>query len=191
MNDRELDFEELKQELRNGSQDAAWQLIRNHASQILRVVRRRLPNDLRSKFDSQDFLQAVWASVFAHPSRLQRCDEPSQFVAYLGAIAANKVKTEVRRRLYGQKHNVRREQPLNPSPDGSQFELTGSDATPSECAIARERWGELMDGQPEHYKKMVELRLTGMSIREIAKELDMHEGTVQRAMQRLFQQHCV
>jgi DNA-directed RNA polymerase specialized sigma24 family protein len=48
--------------VRTGSQAAAWDLIEQYSSQILRIVRRRLPRQLRGQFDQQ-FIQLRYAGV--------------------------------------------------------------------------------------------------------------------------------
>ena len=177
MDDRKLDFDQLIEAVRGGSQDAAWELVRRYSNQILRVVRRRLPDPMRSKFDSQDFLQATGASVFENASRLGEFAEPAEFTAFIAGVATNKVKMEIRRR-YGAKFNITRERPL-------EEDFYSSVPSGSQVAVARETWFELLKDQPEHYRQMVEMRLSGSSMRQIADQLDMHEGTVQRALRKL------
>jgi RNA polymerase sigma factor (sigma-70 family) len=184
------EFDILIQKVREGSQQAAWELIQKYSSQILRVVRRRLPDGLRQKFDSQDFEQAAWMSVFAHRSRLGKCATAKDFVAYLGQIAANKVNMEVRRRYYGKKYNVTREESLN------KLSLTDSEVlhavqdSASEVAMMRENWLQFIEGQPEHYQRIVAMRYAGKSMREIADELKLHEGTVRRALKQMHEEVC-
>ncbi len=181
------DFDMLIREVRAGSQDAAWQLIENYSSKILRVVRRELPDTLRKKFDSQDFLQVVWASVFREPQRLTGFDSPDQLAAFLGGIAANKVKMEKRRRFHGQKHNVNLERALEDSEAKAGSTIQTNEPSPEQIAIARERWERMMDELSDDYKKIVELRLAGNSVREIAQILGKHEGTVHRAIRKIEQ----
>lgn len=58
-------FASLMQRVREGSQDAAHELFQQYGPHILRIVRRKLHKTMRSKYDSSDFVQAVWASFFA------------------------------------------------------------------------------------------------------------------------------
>ena len=155
---------------------------------MLRVIRRRLPLRLRQKFDSEDFLQAVWASVFARPSRLAECQDQDDFVAYLAGIASNKVRMEIRRRIHTQKYDVRRERSMDDSSLPSSSDAPSPDATPSQIAIARERWSQILADRPLHHQKIVELRYKGLSIREISRRLDMHEGSVQRVLREIFRE---
>ena len=97
MSEEQEEFANLMQRLRNGSEEAARELLDRFGSYILRVVRRRLSRELRSKYDSVDFVQAVWASFFAEDSQDRRFDHPDALIAFLATLAQNKVIDAVRR----------------------------------------------------------------------------------------------
>jgi len=181
----QTDFDRLIENVRTGSQEAAWELVERYSGKILRVVRRCLPDQMRSKFDSQDFLQATWHSVFQNASRLGGFEKAEEFTAFIAGVACNKVKMEVRRRVQGQKYNVGRERSLEDSPGERNPEFCAAGPTPSQVAVARERWFMLLEGQPVHYRQIIEMRFSGNSIREIAGELHMHEATIQRVLRKL------
>ena len=61
-------FRELIALVRAGDQAASEALVHEYGSHIMRAVRRRMKRRMRDRFDSQDFAQAVWASVFGHLS---------------------------------------------------------------------------------------------------------------------------
>ena len=182
------DFSSLVKRLREGSQKAAWELVEQYGPHILRVVRRTLSRSIRAKFDSQDFVQAVWASFFANPGKLLNLEKPEQLVALLAAMARHKIIDEHRRRLEYQKHNVTRERSLDAVGSVVASEVTSREQTPSQIAIARERWNSLLQSQPAHYRRIVQLRLTGETYKAIAKELQISQRTVQRVLERLFRE---
>ena len=182
------EFERMIREVQKGSQDAAWDLIELYGPQVLRVVRRRMPDSLRQKFDSQDFVQAAWASVFTHRSRLGRFTRSEEFIAYMAAIAGNKVGMEVRRRLQGKKYNIRHERSLDDGDAGADVALTARQPSPSQIAVARERWFQLLDDQPRHYRRIIELRYAGVTYREIADRLGFDESTVRRAVRKILRE---
>ena len=84
------EFATLVAQVREGSQEAAREMVEHYSPQILRVVRRSLCREIRNKFDSQDFVQAVWASLFTHREQLQEIETPAQLAALLGTMARNK-----------------------------------------------------------------------------------------------------
>src|SRR5262245_48951943 len=61
-------FRDLMRQVNEGSDDAIRELVQVYGPHILRVVRMRLSKHLRSKFDSADFVQSVWAAFFAIPA---------------------------------------------------------------------------------------------------------------------------
>ena len=46
----------------------------------------------------------------------------------------------------------------------------------------------MMESQPDHYKEIIKLRFHGLTMREIAGRLNLHENTVQRVLQRVLQE---
>lgn len=165
---------------RTGDRDAAGELLARYSGHIQRVVRSHLNRRMRTRFDSQDFVQAVCASLLAHQSRLGRFQHPDELIAYLGAMTANKVIDECRRCLTYEKQNVNRERPLEVA-----REILSPEPTASQVAVARELWDALLEGQPPHYRRIVELRTGGMTFEEIATEVGLSTRQVRRVMRSL------
>ena len=161
-------FVRLMAEVRAGSDEAFCKLLRQHGDRIYRTIRRRLHRKVRVQFDSQDFFQQVWLSLYANRDVFSRFKYSRQLVAFLCTVARNKVVDECRRRLIAEKRNVHRERSHDNSEITRRSNLTANVPTPSEVAIANEEWLRLISGQPEHYKRIVELRADGASYDEIA-----------------------
>ena len=185
MVDTEHPFRLLMERVRGGSDNAAQELVGRYEHHVLRVVRRRLNTLLRSKFDSADFVQAVWCSFFTNRARVAAFDQPEALIAYLATMAANKVMKESRRRMQSVKYNVNREHSIESSCVGHGAILVARQPTPSQFAIAHEQWDRLLQGQPEHYQHMLDLRRKGVTCEEIARQLGVNEKTVRRVMQKL------
>ncbi len=96
-------------------------------------------------------------------------------------IACNKVLTENHRRLRTQKHNIRREIPLNSDCE----QAVGREPSPTDMAIARERWENLLQDQPERYREIIKLRLAGDTFVEIGKKLEIDPQTARRFLKRM------
>ena len=137
------------------------------------------------KFDSLDFVQLVWQSFFRRPTNLHRFDKPEQLIAFLVAMARNKVGMEARRRFAGQKYDVNREIGIDQVESDMAEQLTSRDPEPVAVAIARERWETLLRNQPPHYRRIVQLRLEGNTLQQIADSLQLDESTVRRFLKRL------
>jgi RNA polymerase sigma-70 factor (ECF subfamily) len=176
-------FRGLLDEVRNGSQDAAWELVETYGPHVHRYVRRVMHRSLRSKFDSLDFVQIMWASLFREPGNLARFDQPEEFIAYLVTLAKNKVFTELRRRTTSG-YDIGREQQY-PHDNVAMVDVRQQPPTPSAVAIAKERWVHLVSNQNQTVQSVVTLRLRGDTFGEIADKLQIHERTARKAIAQL------
>lgn len=180
------EFQDLIAQVRAGSEDAAWKLVELYGPHIQRAVRQRLHKAMKSKFDSVDFVQAVWASFFTCRAQATEFDDPSAFVAFLAAMARNKVVDEVRRRTATQKYDVRRECAYHDDLEVAPQSVVERQNTPSQYAVARERWDRMMRNQPEHYREIIRLKYLGESCAQIAARLGMNERSVRKALEKMF-----
>src|SRR5262249_46024260 len=178
------EFNALLQRLRAGDEEAARFLLARYGPHILRVVRRRLDRKLRSKFDSLDFMQDVWASFFAQRPPENAFASPQALFAFLATLARNTVVEAVRQRFVGKKYNINRECSLEDS-EGGRGQRAAHQATPSEIVVAQEEWDRLLDRRsPEQQQILVMLRL-GYTHAEIAGKLGVCEKTVARLVQKI------
>jgi len=182
------EFCDLLRSVREGSEEAAWQLVEQYGEVIRRAVRRALSSKLRSKFDSLDFVQIVWSSFFRARDQLDRFQRPEELAAFLLAMTRNKVGMEVRRRLMTEKYNVNREQPLDMVNCDAHSTLAGNEPAPINVAIAREQWDRILAGLPPQYRQIIQLRLQGRTHQQIADQLHVAECTVRRVLKRLFRE---
>jgi RNA polymerase sigma factor (sigma-70 family) len=166
-----------------GSEDAAWELVNRYGEEIRRAVRRVLNVKLRPKFDSLDFVQLVWKSFFRVRGKFDRFHRPEELAAYLVAMARNKVGMEIRRRLMTKKYNVRREQSFDRL---RVADMAGRQPAPIDVAMARERWDQMLKGQPTHYQRIIQLRLQGHTCKDIGKVAHLDERTVRRCLKKLL-----
>jgi RNA polymerase sigma-70 factor (ECF subfamily) len=170
--------------IRKRSEGSARWLLERIGPHLRTVIRQKLPENLRSVFDTIDFLQDVWASFFAGELD-QSFHDPNALITYLVRMARNKVADEVRRRLSGGKSDLSREHSL----DGSaQFEAAGlADDTPppGELAASSEEWDRLVRGRPWHHVRILEMLRQGHTHAEIAAKLGFNEKTVRRLIQKI------
>jgi RNA polymerase sigma factor (sigma-70 family) len=182
---QEQEFRELLREIQQGSQEAARDFLDRYGEHILRVIRRRLDQKMRPKFDSCDFLQDVLASFFHNPPPPDAFAGPEALFRYLTIMARNKVITAVRGRMQLKKHNVNRENSLDGSAKVQAGKVLGPEPTPSEMAVANEQWGGMLKGQPGHLQQVLHMLRQGHSHVEIAQELNLNVKMVQRLVQKL------
>jgi RNA polymerase sigma factor (sigma-70 family) len=185
MSAEDQEFRDLLDAARSGSQEAAQALVDEYGSQIIRAVRRRLNRQMRSQFDSHDFVQNVWTSFFADATRLELFNSPAALAAYLMQMAENKVVDEVRKRMVWEKRNVKRERSIDDSRLLYGKGLRAPSPTPSQVVMADEAWDKIRRERPVHYR-MFELRQAGKTFEQIADELGVNERTVRRALNGLL-----
>ena len=171
--------------VRTSPEDAARELVDKYGDHILRVVRRKLHQKLRSKFDSHDFVQAVWASFFALPPDRVKFERPEDLAAFLMQLARNKVVDAVRQRLQTARYDVTREQPLDGSQAPGGGNLPGREPTASQVAMAREEWERHLREQPAQYRHVFLSLHRGRTAEEIARELNVSLRTVYRVLRHM------
>ena len=186
MAEESVDFGALMRGVRKGSEDAVWQLVEQYGDSLRRAVRRSLNRRLRSKFDSLDFVQLVWSSFFREPADLRQFNRPEELAAFLAVMARNKVGMEIRRRLMTEKYNLNRERSLEEPGVRERAEGVNPQPMPLQVAEARERLERMLTEQPQHYQRIVRLRLQGRTNAEIAETLHLHESTVRRFLKKLL-----
>lgn len=179
-------FQDLMQQVKEGSDDAVQELLEMCNGPVYRIVRHNLSRKLRSQFDSTDFVQAMWASFFENMGAISEFERPENLIAFLARVASNKVIDEGRRRLKSQKRNVElqvsRDDPLTEPVHA----MVANDPSASQVAIANEEWSRLIKGQSPRDQEILELRAAGKRTAEIAQKLGLHESTIRRVIQKLI-----
>lgn len=193
MGDAAMDDEEfagLIAKARAGDGGAVERLLGAFEGEVRMMVRHRLPRALRSQFDSMDFVQAIWTSVFAgsdpDPGAAEFAD-PKHFLGYLAGVARNKVWQEHRRQTRSKKYDLAREERLyvRRGEGEAPRDLPAPDPTPSQHVQAADRLDQLVAGRTGTEAQVVELRTQGLTFEEIASRLGLHERTVRRVIEDL------
>jgi RNA polymerase sigma factor (sigma-70 family) len=189
MMDPAREFEHLMERVRAGSQEAAQALYDRFSSAVCLVVRRTLARRLRRQFDSDDFMQSVWASFFTVPPEQFTFHSPEALVAFLSRVAYNKVTDANRAQLGTQKRDSNRETPLDSPGALGQAPLAevlpAATATPSQYVMAEESWQRLLDAQPPGHRRVLELLRQGYTCAEICVSLGLHPAVVKRLKEQL------
>ncbi len=184
--DDQSSFRELMRRVQGGSEDAAWEVFDRYGGFIRRAVRRILKPQLRSKFDSIDFVQCVWLSFFRVRERADRFERPQHLIKFLAGMARNKVQLEARKRMTTEKHDIGREVPFGDSLGEDGPRIAASQLEPVDAAIAREQWEQMLQDQPPHYRRIIELKLQGYTCAEIGKILALDAQTIRRFLKKLL-----
>jgi RNA polymerase sigma-70 factor (ECF subfamily) len=178
-------FRGLLARVLEGCPGAAEQLQKEYGRHIKRVVRHRLPRQLRARFDSIDFVQDVWASFYRLPGR--QFNEPEHLIAYLTRMAHNKV-ADATDDMRTTKRNVGREESLTTGVEGvADAKVFARDGTPSEAAIGHELWEQMLEGQLPAYRLVLTMLRDGQSQTEVADRTKLSRKTIQRILARALE----
>lgn len=170
-------LDELLEKLCNGDDSAAEQVFVRYEPYLRMVVRRLLPNQLRSKFDSQDVVHSIWADLLTgFRDSGWRFQDASHLRAFLVKATRNRFLDRVRKH----KQAVAHEQPLeaahleeaHPTPE----------AGPSEVAQANDLWDQMLQLCPEPHRALLHLKREGCTIDEIASRTGYHPSSVRRIL---------
>jgi RNA polymerase sigma-70 factor (ECF subfamily) len=177
------EFHALMERVLTGSEEAAEELFRDYEHFLLHAIRRRLSKRIRSKFDSLDFAQDVWASFFTDFPQKRSFHSAQELVAHLTALARNKV-VDAYRQGTAPKRDVHREQSLDDSVRIDKDALPADQPTPSQVMMTHEEWLAFLRRQPLVYRRIFILVREGKSYDDIAAELGINRRTVARVVMR-------
>jgi RNA polymerase sigma factor (sigma-70 family) len=180
MTDYEQEFKELLRDISQGSEEAARKFLEEYGGYIIAVVRKRLHKKLRSKFDSQDFLQDVCASFFREPPPPEVFADTTALLKYLAKMARDKVFATSRKRLVRDRFNVNRENSLEGSACVEAQAKTGREPTPSRLALVQDQLARADEELSVPVRMTLRFLRLGYTHEEIAQYLGVHVRQVAR-----------
>ena len=145
----EPDISQLIARAKAGDDTAIREFLNRFEPEVRIMVRGRLPKSLRTRFDSMDFVQAVWQSFFTDLKGSSRQFENVHHLrGFLAGVARNKVFEEHRRLTRTKKHAMEREQSLYVRRGSREveLELISPEPTPSQAVQASDRLAQLTAG---------------------------------------------
>ncbi len=179
----EPDISDLIVRAKAGDDAAIREFLTRFEPEVRIMVRGRLPKLLRTRFDSMDFVQAVWQSFFADlRSCSRRFENVHHLRGFLAGVARNKVFEEHRRLTRTEKHAVAREQRLYVRRGAREveLELISPEPTPSQAVQASDRLAQIVAGCSQVEAQVITLRHQGMTFLEIGRRTKVSERSVRR-----------
>lgn len=170
----------LLEKLNSGDDAAAEQVFVAYEPYLRKVVRRRLPAELRAKFDSIDVVQSVYGDLLsAFRAGGMRFGTAAQLRAFLIKATRNRFIDRVRQHQTA----ARLEQPLHET--GPDHLPSSLQPRPSELVQAEELWERLLALCPPEHHRLLQLRRQGSTPIEIAAQTGLHAGSVRRILRDL------
>jgi RNA polymerase sigma-70 factor (ECF subfamily) len=175
---------------RAGDQTAAAELFQRYASRLIALARSRLSSRLAQRVDPEDVVQSAYRSFFGD-AKDGRCDvgRGGDLWQLLVTITLHKLHDQVKRHRRA-KRAVERE--LNVGSDESWLNVEAHLATqvpsPMEAVALADEVEQIMRDLKPLYRRIMELRLQGYNIDEIAAATQSGERTVRRVLDQVKQQ---
>jgi RNA polymerase sigma-70 factor (ECF subfamily) len=171
---------------RDGDEEAASEIYRRYGPRLRALARSRLPAHLARRVDPDDIVQSACGSFFAAVRQGRYVLKvPGDLWRLLAAVTVHKLQHHLERQAAG-KRTTSRERHFGG--ESSLHRLGNFEAvttTPSQAAAAADMLDLAIRGLGEIDRRIVELRLQGHRVEEIAVEVRRSERTVRRVLEQL------
>jgi len=178
---------ELVARWRQGDQQAATILWRRYAERLMALTRRRLSGKLSRYLDPEDVVQSAYRSFFAG-ARSDRyvLRQSGALWRLLVAITLHKLDHQVKR-YHAEKRSVVRDQHIGAQVDllHRHIKRLARQPSPDEAAALTDEVERVMRSLVPLQRQMVQLRLQGYRLGEIAETTGRSERTVRRVLERV------
>jgi RNA polymerase sigma-70 factor (ECF subfamily) len=170
----------LLDQLCQGDPEAARLAFVTYEPYLRIVVRRQLSGAMRTRFDSLDIVQSVWADLLGgFRAGAWSFDSTDQLRSFLVRATLNRLIDRSRR----ERSSLSREQPIDSEYAGVVAKADGSAA--SERLEADELWQQMLETCPPQHRELLAMRRDGLPLPEIAARTGLHESSVRRVLYEL------
>jgi RNA polymerase sigma-70 factor (ECF subfamily) len=169
--------------LREGSQDAATQLYLRYVHRLRALTQAQCSAELTRQVDAEDIVQSIFGSFFRGASQ-GYYDVPAgeELWKLFLVIALNKIRTK------GNYHRAaKRDVRLTVHGEGLEDQAATRGARSDDLAFLKLTIAEALDRLPPHHREMVNLRIEGFEVAEIAEQTGRSHRTVERILQQARQ----
>ena len=174
----------LVDRLRRGDSEASRSFFREYSQRLIALADGHVSHKLAARIDAEDVVQSVFRTIFRRLAAGEfEINQNSQFWQLLVRVTLTKARAKARHHTAALR-TVRRE--VADSDDILQF-TSRQEPTPEEVLIFTEEIEQLVEGLPEIYPEIIQLRIAGCTTREIGTQLNVSRQTVSRALELLRQ----
>jgi RNA polymerase sigma factor (sigma-70 family) len=158
-----------------GDQSAAAALFDRYADRVRGLAGSRCAGNYAARFDADDIVQSVFKALFQGIRQSgYRVPADGQLWGLVLVLALNKIRTQVDHHRAA-KRNVHRTQPA----DGLAHPPQDADASADFLRVVLD---DIMTGLPESNRQIVQLRMAGYEVKEIATQAGRSRRTVERVL---------
>jgi RNA polymerase sigma-70 factor (ECF subfamily) len=172
---------DLGKQLQEADPSTAEAVFHRYAVRLARLAEAHLSRKIAGRVDAEDVVQSVFRTFFRRCARGEfQIDSSGQIWRLLVTLTLCKVRAQARRHLAA-KRNAAAE-----VPGGLGLaEAVSQEPTPAEAAELVDRIESLLQGLPDLYCQILEQRLHGHAVADIAAGLAVSRQTVYRALELL------
>ncbi len=180
------DSVDLVNRCREGDQDAEAILFARYARRLVALAQSRLSKKFSRRLDPEDVVQSVFKSFFVRVGDGQfEFSESGDLWSLLARITTNKLNRKIEHHTAA-KRQVDKEQAANKDDlGGAAYEAISREPSPEDVLILEEEIEGLTGDMNAQQRQIVELRLQGYLLEEIAEEVMRSERTVRRILDRV------
>jgi RNA polymerase sigma factor (sigma-70 family) len=180
---------ELMARWQSGDQEAAHALFHRYAERLLALVRTRLSSHLGRRFDAEDVVQSAYRSFFtgAREGRFV-LTHSGDLWRLLVAMTLHKLRGQIEHHHAG-KRSPAREQDVHRAGGLTAFEAESlaREPSPLEAAALTDELEQIMRRLDVPQRRILELRLQGYTLEEIAVDTRHSLRTVRRRLEHIKQ----
>lgn len=167
----------LINEFRDGSEDAATEIFLKYARRIHGLADAQIGNSLKTRFDGDSIVQTVFRTFFrrAKEGQYDVASGDDLWKLFL-VIALNKIRRNAAFHRAG-KRDTDKTLALLPE-DSGQKEIDENSLFILNLTI-----GEIIEKLPEKHQQIIRLRVDGMTVEEISDKTEVARRTVERVLQ--------
>ena len=179
-------FADLLDDLRNGDEHAAAQIVEEYTDALVAVARRQMGAKLARRLDAEDIVQSTYRSLFIRIENGEyELGSGRDLWKLLVTMALNKVRRKSKYHRAA-KRNMNLDQSVVASAAAPlAYEARASGPTPDDAAALVDELQAALERIPERDRQIIELRLQGCSTAEISEQVGRAERSVRRVVQRL------
>jgi RNA polymerase sigma-70 factor (ECF subfamily) len=171
-----------------GNIDATEELFNRYVDRLIGLARKRLAPKLAGRIDPEDVVQSAYRSFFAAAGRGRfQLEQSGDLWRLLAGITLNKLHRQVERNT-AKKRDVSKDRGL--ADEGSLSvgtDVLSRDPSPDEVVALADELELLMRDLDPRHREMIQLRLQGYQIEEIAAQTQRTQRTVLRALEGIKQ----
>ena len=172
----------LIDQVRGGDSAAAREVFDRYVVRLLALVRSRLSSKLSRRIDPEDVVQSAYRSFFRRAASdeivLQRAGDLWRLLA---AFTINKLRSQLEFHS-AERRGIDREANAAEATHISQFSGDNLEPTAEEAAMISDELEAIVESLPPKQRAILESRLQGQTVEQIANEMKCSQRTVRRLL---------